>query len=76
MSSDIVKRLGERIKELRMERGWSQFEFSERVGIDRSYLSEIETGTIEVCLRNLAAIAQGLDLEPWQLLKLDYVKRK
>jgi len=75
MSTDIVEQLGERIKNLRNERGWSQFEFSERIGIDRSYLSEVESGKIELCLRNLALISQGFSLEPWQLLKLDYRKK-
>ena len=44
---------------------------SERLGIDRSYLAEIESGKIEVCLRNLALIAQGVDLKAWQPLKFD-----
>ncbi len=42
---------------------------SERLGIDRSYLAEVETGKIEVCLRNLVLIAQAFDLKAWQLLK-------
>jgi transcriptional regulator with XRE-family HTH domain len=51
--------------------GWNragQFEMSERVGIDRSYLAEVETGKIEICLRNLAVIAETFGLKPWQLL--------
>ena len=28
-----------------------------------------ETGKIEVCLRNLALIAEAFDLKAWQLLK-------
>ena len=66
---DICKQLGWRIRALRESRGWTQFEMSERLGIDRSYLAEVETGKIEVCLRNLALIAQGFDLKAWQLLK-------
>jgi transcriptional regulator with XRE-family HTH domain len=42
---------------------------SERLGIDRSYLAEVETGKIEVCVRNLALIADGFGIKPWQLLK-------
>jgi len=42
---------------------------AERLGIDRSYLAEVETGKIEVCLRNLALIAEAFDLKAWQLLK-------
>jgi len=36
---------------------------SERLGIDRSYLAEVETGKIEVCLRSLALIAQAFGLK-------------
>lgn len=67
--SDICVQLGGRIRTLRQKRGWTQFEMSERLGIDRSYLAEVETGKIEVCLRNLVLIAQAFDLKAWQLLK-------
>jgi transcriptional regulator with XRE-family HTH domain len=66
---DICVQLGRRIRTLRQKHGWTQFEMSERLGIDRSYLAEVETGKIEVCLRNLALIAQAFDLKAWQLLK-------
>ena len=67
--SDICEQLGKRIRALRLQRGWTQFEMSERLGIDRSYLAEVETAKIEVCLRNVALIAQGFGLKAWQLLK-------
>jgi transcriptional regulator with XRE-family HTH domain len=67
--TDICVQLGKRIRTLRLKNGWTQFEMSERLGIDRSYLAEVETGKIEVCLRNLALIAQAFGLKAWQLLK-------
>ncbi len=42
---------------------------AEHVGIDRSYLAELETGKIEICLRNLEALARAFEMEPWKLLK-------
>jgi transcriptional regulator with XRE-family HTH domain len=42
---------------------------SERLGIDRSYLAEVENAKIEVCLRNVALIAEGFGMKAWQLLK-------
>lgn len=69
MSSDVCVLLGSRIRKLRKERGWTQFEMSERIGIDRSYLAELETGKIEICLRNLELIAKALGIEVWKLLK-------
>jgi transcriptional regulator with XRE-family HTH domain len=66
---DICEQLGGRIRTLRQKRGWTQFEMSEHLGIDRSYLAEVETGKIEVCLRNLVLIAEAFGLKAWQLLK-------
>jgi transcriptional regulator with XRE-family HTH domain len=68
-TADICTRLGRRIRDLRKEKGWTQFEMAERVGLDRSYLAEVETGKIEICLRNLELVAQAFDLEIHQLLK-------
>lgn len=42
---------------------------AERMGVDRSYLAEVETGKIEICLRNLEVVAQTFGLELHQLLK-------
>ncbi|MEK7754156.1 MAG: helix-turn-helix transcriptional regulator [Acidobacteriota bacterium] len=69
MSSDICARLGTRIRDLRKAQGWTQFEMAERSGIDRSYLAEVETGKIEICLRNLEVVAQTFGLELHQLMK-------
>ncbi len=55
---DICVPLGRRIRTSGRDRA-GQFEMSERLGIDRSYLAEVETGKIEACLRNLALIAQA-----------------
>lgn len=62
-------RLGTRIRELRNAQGWTQFEMAERTGIDRSYLAEVETGKIEICLRNLELVAQTFGIELHQLVK-------
>ena len=69
VSRDVCKQLGSRIRELRNAHGWTQFEMAERVGLDRSYLAEVETGKIEICLRNLELIAQSFEMETWNLLK-------
>lgn len=75
MSTDICARLGSRIRELRKAKGWTQFELSERMGVDRSYLAEVETGKVEICLRNLELVADTFELEIHQLLKLPPPRR-
>ena len=76
MSRDICARLGIRIRELRTAKGWTQFEMSERTGIDRSYLAEVETGKIEICVRNLELIAQTFGMELYELVRFPGKKQK
>jgi transcriptional regulator with XRE-family HTH domain len=42
---------------------------AEKLGIDRSYLSELEGGKIEPCLRNLELIADGFGIAVDVLLR-------
>jgi transcriptional regulator with XRE-family HTH domain len=69
VSTDIRVRLGNRVRALRQKSGWTQVELAEMLGIDRSYLSEIETGKKDPGLRILKAIADGFQLSLSQLLK-------
>jgi transcriptional regulator with XRE-family HTH domain len=57
------------VRALRRKNNWTQVDLAERLGIDRSYLSEIETGKKDPGLRVLRAIADGFDLSLSQLLK-------
>ena len=43
-------------------RGWSQEELAHRVGIDVSFLSELENGKKEPCLRKMKELSQGLEV--------------
>lgn len=68
MSTDIRVLLGNRVRKLRQERGWTQVEMAEVLGIDRSYISEIETGKKDPSLRVLKTIADGFKLTLSELL--------
>lgn len=69
MSTDIRVKLGNRVQSLRRKHKWTQVELAERLGIDRSYLSEIETGKKDPSLRVLKALADGFELSLSQFLK-------
>ncbi len=58
----IRRRMGRRILMLREQQGLSQQFFSVMVGMDRSYLIDIEQGKRNVSLSYLLRIAQGLDV--------------
>ncbi len=60
MTPDIRARFGERLRTLRKRKGLTQAELAEKLGLDRSYVGEIEQGKRNPCLINLEIIAQGL----------------
>jgi len=62
MSNDICTDFGRRLRQLRLKRKLSQEELAYRVGMDVSYLSEVENGRKEPCLRKIKELAQGLDI--------------
>ena len=68
VSSDICVRLGNRLRTLRKQRGWTQVYMAEHVGIDRSFISDLENGKKEICIRNLEVLARAFELSVSQLL--------
>lgn len=55
--------LGQKIRQLRQARGFSQEDFAAEVGIDRSYMGGIERGERNVAALNLIRIAKALGVE-------------
>jgi transcriptional regulator with XRE-family HTH domain len=66
--SDITERFGERMRQLRKERGFSQEEFAAKCGLDRTYISGIERGKRNLSLRNIAVIAKALTISISELM--------
>lgn len=69
MARDICVALGKRIRELRKARGWKQIDLAEEAGIHENYVSDLELGRKEICLRMLQAIAKAFGLKTVDLLK-------
>lgn len=68
MDENIQIRLGHRIKELRTKSGISQEKFALSIGMDRTYLTSVETGRRNISIQNLYKIAQGLNVTLSELL--------
>lgn len=68
MPDDLLIRLGFRIRKLRQKRGWTQVVMAEKVGIDRSFLADVERGKRNISILNLDLIARGLLVSLSQLL--------
>jgi transcriptional regulator with XRE-family HTH domain len=72
---EVAMALGERIREVRKERGWSQAELGEKVGTDSQHISRYENGRITPSVDALVRLAAALDVSADYLL-LDGVPRK
>ena len=62
-----MSRVGERIKRRRLEIGWTQDQLCTKVGLSKSFLSELENGKRSVSASNLLDIARTLSVS------LDYL---
>ena len=78
----VEKRIGERIKHLRLKKTMGLVELGKHTGLSASFLSQLETGRVVPTLRNLARIAMvfSKDLsyffepEPQKLLRIHKAK--
>ena len=68
MPKDLLVRLGDRIMKLRKKRGWTQVVMAEKIGLDRSFLADVERGKRNVSILNLDLIAKGLKVSLSRLL--------
>ncbi len=55
-----LKKIGQNIARIRKERGLTQEDLCGLAEIDRSYLSEIENGKMNVTIKSLVAITKSL----------------
>ena len=60
--ADIRERFGFAVKVRRDELGLTQEELAHRAGIHRTYLSDVERGSRNVCLLNIERLAAALSL--------------
>jgi transcriptional regulator with XRE-family HTH domain len=65
----LVK-LGQRIRELRTNKGFSQEDFAAACELDRTYMGGVERGERNIATLNLIRIAKTLKVEIGELLPL------
>jgi transcriptional regulator with XRE-family HTH domain len=66
---DVRQIVGENIRRYRREKGLSQQEMANRMGVDRAYISGLELGQRNPTVITLWHAAQALDVEVHLLLK-------
>ena len=57
----LAERFGRLVRRLRIEKGYSQEEFSFRVGLHQTYVSSVERGERNVTIQTADRIARALD---------------
>lgn len=65
--------VGRRIKELRKSHKLSQEDLADRAAISAKYLSRVEVGRQSPTLDLLLRLADGLDIEPYEMLYFEDV---
>lgn len=62
MSNRLQKRIGKRIRDIRISKGVSQSQLALMTSMTKSYMSEIEAGKKNLTLRTLQKIATSLGI--------------
>ena len=66
---ETQRRLGERIRNYRRKKGWSQEELANVSGLHRTYVGSVERGEKNLTLSTLQTIAKTLGISISQLLR-------
>jgi len=65
----LNKKLGEKLKEVRIAKGLSQGDIAKKLNVHRSYISGIERGVRNPTIKNVGKLAYALGIDPHNLLK-------
>lgn len=65
----IQQLIGNRIREVRKEKGYSQEELAARADLDRTYMTSVECGKRNISIVNLYRIAQALGITLEELFR-------
>lgn len=65
----VYRQLGTTVRRLRVEQGWSQDVLSDRSGLHRAHIGEIERGETNVTLQTIKTLADTFHVRITELLK-------
>lgn len=73
--SEILKKFGVRVRQLRKQKDISQEELAHRADLHRTYIGMIERAEKNITLLNIEKIAKALDVEVNALVTFDELAR-
>ena len=59
-SNQVLRALGQRIRELRTEQGYSQEAFADKCGVHRTFMGTVERGESNLSFENILKVATTL----------------
>ena len=68
MNEDVCVRFGEKVRDIRLELGYSQEELSFKAGLHRTYISSVERGERNISIVNIQKLADALGLKMRDLM--------
>jgi len=71
VKNELLISLGQRIRELRLQKGWSQEKFASISGFHRTYIGMVERGERNISIINLKILSDAFSIELHELIKLD-----
>ena len=67
--SEILKKFGDKVRDLRKQRNLSQEDLAYKAGLHRTYIGMIERAEKNITLLNIEKIANSLEVDITELLK-------
>jgi transcriptional regulator with XRE-family HTH domain len=67
--SELSKKLGDRIRMLRVTRRWSQENLAAESGLHRNYVGHIERGEVNTWLTNINKLARAFGMTVSELMQ-------
>jgi transcriptional regulator with XRE-family HTH domain len=67
--NEEAQKLGDNLKKIRTKKGITQIEISKKLGVNRSFVSNLENGKTNPTLATITKLAQVLGVSTNELLK-------
>lgn len=67
----VIKAFGERVRQLRKEKGYTMEGLAELAGIDARQLSNIELGQVNTTISSIHVLSKALNISMSELIKIE-----
>jgi transcriptional regulator with XRE-family HTH domain len=67
--NDLRNTVARNLRRLRTDKGWSQEELAFRAKVDRSYISQLESGVYSASVTMLGKLSKALGVDASELLR-------